>query len=147
MGECKFDEFLLHEYLDGTIAPLEKIILEEHLKSCTLCRKELTELKLLMWELESLDEMDIPPDITLLRTKALGELAPAENQGFGIKEFIHVQRNIFRHAALFLEAVPGIKSGAAAIEKGIKDTPSALYKTFDILFKGRERLLTLRERL
>lgn len=147
MGQCKFDEFLLHEYLDGTIDPLEKIVLEEHLKNCTLCRKELTELKLLMWELESLDEMDIPPEITLLRTKALGELAPAENQNFGIKEFIHVQRNIFRQAASFLEAVPGIKSGAAAIEKGIKDAPSALYKTLDILFKGRKRLLTLRERL
>lgn len=147
MGQCKFDEFLLHEYLDGTIDPLERIILEEHLKHCGSCRRELTELKLLLWEFESLQAVELPSEISLLRNKTLNQLQDAHgNRTFGIKEFTGLQRNILENAGTFLEMVPGIKPGRNILEKGIKKTPSALYRTMDTILKGRKRLLMLRDR-
>ncbi|MBU3154869.1 zf-HC2 domain-containing protein [Clostridium estertheticum] len=38
---CKFDKELLYAFDDKTIQPLEKIFLEEHIKYCTDCQKDL----------------------------------------------------------------------------------------------------------
>ena len=38
---CNMDENFLYAYEDGTIDPLEKIFVEEHLKHCSKCRKQL----------------------------------------------------------------------------------------------------------
>ncbi len=148
MKQCKLDEFLLQEYLDDTIDPLEKIVLEEHLQGCTYCRKELTELKLLMWEFESLPEIELPSEIALLRTKTLNELQDAHGgKNFGLKELADLQRNILQNASAFLDIVPGVKPSMSVLGKGMKKAPSALYKTMNAMLKGRKRLLTLRDRL
>lgn len=42
---CSLDKTLLYSYGDGTIGPLEKIFVEEHLKYCTECNKELKLIK------------------------------------------------------------------------------------------------------
>ncbi|MBB6218844.1 hypothetical protein HNQ80_005019 [Anaerosolibacter carboniphilus] len=148
MKQCKFDEFLLQEYLDGTIDVLEKIILEEHLKSCAYCRRELTELKLLMWEFESLPDIELPSEIPLLRSKTLNQLQDAHGtNSFGIKELVDLQRNVLQNAGSFLEMAPGVKPGMVALKKGVKKAPSVLYRTVDVMLKGRKRLLALRDRL
>jgi predicted anti-sigma-YlaC factor YlaD len=38
---CKLNKDLLYSYADNTIEPLEKIFVEEHLKYCKQCRKDL----------------------------------------------------------------------------------------------------------
>ncbi|MCB2352928.1 zf-HC2 domain-containing protein [Clostridium estertheticum] len=38
---CKFDKELLYTFDDKTIQPLEKIFVEEHIKYCTDCQKDL----------------------------------------------------------------------------------------------------------
>jgi hypothetical protein len=57
---CNFNKTLLHEYIDGELAPLEVQILEEHLKSCSECRKELNQLKILDWDLHHQDAIEVP---------------------------------------------------------------------------------------
>lgn len=42
---CNMDEYYLYAYDDGTIDPLEKIFVEEHLKHCSKCRKQLEIIK------------------------------------------------------------------------------------------------------
>lgn len=42
---CNMDENLLYAYEDGTIDPLEKIFVEEHLKHCGKCRRQLEIIK------------------------------------------------------------------------------------------------------
>lgn len=42
---CNMDEYLLYAYEDGTIDPLEKIFVEEHLKHCSKCRTQLEIIK------------------------------------------------------------------------------------------------------
>ncbi len=50
---CKLDRVLLQDLLEDIIDPVEKLVVEEHLKICKECRKELTELKLLFWDLNN----------------------------------------------------------------------------------------------
>lgn len=38
---CKFDKELLYTFDDNTIEPLEKIFVEEHIKYCSDCQKDL----------------------------------------------------------------------------------------------------------
>jgi predicted anti-sigma-YlaC factor YlaD len=74
--ECNIDKYLLYEYMDKTIDPLERIFLEQHLKTCTGCRKDLTQMKLLLWEMDEIkeSEMEVPSDIYKTREAALSEV-------------------------------------------------------------------------
>ena len=72
---CKLNKELLYNYSDGTIEPLEKIIVEEHLKYCSECREELREIQEFDTCLENFDFEDIEiPD----KLSSLSELI-AEN--------------------------------------------------------------------
>lgn len=42
---CNMDEKFLYDYEDGTIDPLEKIFVEEHIKHCNKCKKQLKIIK------------------------------------------------------------------------------------------------------
>ncbi|GEM_PF-3666841 len=57
--QCQMDRVLLEEYVEGLSDRLEKILVEEHIKKCTCCRNEITELKLLSWELRNLAEQKV----------------------------------------------------------------------------------------
>lgn len=64
---CKFDEMLLYSFVDNTIEPLEKIFVEEHLKYCTHCKKELEEIYLFDEKLEKIDfDIPIPERLSVL---------------------------------------------------------------------------------
>ena len=56
---CKLDKQLLYSLADNTIEPLEKIFVEEHLKYCVECKKELELIKRLDKELNEF-EFEIP---------------------------------------------------------------------------------------
>lgn len=143
---CQFDEFLLHEYLDGTIGPLEKIFLEEHLQQCRACRKELTSLKLVMWELEGLaDEVEVPADLEVLRDGVLDVLmADEQTKPFGLADFLAVQKNIWRQAGSFLDCVPGLKPGAELMGKGLENSRPLLGRALKGLLRGDGKLAVLR---
>ena len=64
---CKFDKQLLYSLADNTIEPLEKIFVEEHLKCCGECKKELQLIKKLDKELDEFDfEILIPERLSSL---------------------------------------------------------------------------------
>lgn len=62
---CKFDVMLLYSYVDGTIDTLEKIFLEEHIKYCEKCNKEINAIKLMDESLSSL-ENNIPERLSII---------------------------------------------------------------------------------
>jgi len=70
---CKFDKDLLQEYIDGLIQPLERILLEEHIKYCKECRQDLNQLKILDWDLKHREEVEIPLELSSLRRATLEE--------------------------------------------------------------------------
>lgn len=56
---CKLDKQLIYSLADNTIEPLERIFVEEHLKYCDECKKELQQIKELDNVLSEL-ELEIP---------------------------------------------------------------------------------------
>ena len=64
---CKLDKQLLYSFIDNTIEPLERIFVEEHLKYCLECKKELELIKNLDKELNEFEfEMPIPERLSTL---------------------------------------------------------------------------------
>lgn len=70
---CGMEERFLHEYIDGSLEPLERIILEEHLGTCADCCRELNRLKIIDWDLQRLysEEIIIPPELSGIRETVL----------------------------------------------------------------------------
>ena len=64
---CKLDKQLIYSLADNTIEPLEKIFVEEHLKYCDECKKELQQIKELDNGLSELEfEISIPEKLSVL---------------------------------------------------------------------------------
>lgn len=64
---CKLDKQLIYSLADNTIEPLERIFVEEHLKYCDECKKELQQIKELDNGLSELEfEIPIPEKLSVL---------------------------------------------------------------------------------
>jgi anti-sigma factor RsiW len=57
---CKMETWLLEDYAEGLLGVAETTLLEAHLAVCEDCRRELSHIKLLFWELESMRREPIP---------------------------------------------------------------------------------------
>lgn len=123
--ECKFDTALLQDYAEGTIDDLEKIFVDEHLKVCRKCKKELTHLKLLFWELEGIndEEIDIPHELESIRENIVDSILADENEGFGIKKLLSIQKNNLETSNMYINYIPG----KDLFQKGVKKSSSILY--------------------
>lgn len=140
--DCKFDKFLLQDLLDGVIDPVEKIFLEEHLKVCKECRKEMTALKLLFWDLDNKDNYDveIPQELDLIKDAVLRRsVGKAQKNIAGM--VIEQQRETLKISSKFLEYVPGVKEGGKLLKEGARATPSVIRKASMHLVKGTKGLL------
>lgn len=134
--ECKVDSYIIQEYLEKTIDPLKKVFFEEHLKKCKKCRIELTHLKLLFFEMESLKETeDIPKDVEYVRNNVLDEIFKDSYEGFKIKEFIKNQKEMVSLSANFTNYLPGKKLVKKGFEKANNCIRSASKKGFKYGFK------------
>lgn len=64
---CNMDENLLYAYEDGTIDPLEKIFVEEHIKYCEKCRKKIRMIKSIDEDLKMCqDDFDFPERLSVI---------------------------------------------------------------------------------
>ena len=139
---CKLDKVLLQDLLEGVIDPLEQVFVEEHLKSCKECRKELSELKLLFWDLNDKSnyditlpaELDVLKDIILERVVGTVSKSPA-------KVVINIQRKNVSALGTFLNHVPGVKKSNRVVKEGLKAAPSAIGKVSKGLVRGTKFLL------
>ncbi len=69
--KCNFDDMLLYEYIDKTLDSEEKLQVGRHLSACPECRKKIAEIKLLYYELDNLEAVDLPEEIDLVRNNVL----------------------------------------------------------------------------
>ncbi len=60
---CEEVELLLQDYLDGYLLPIQQWDLEQHLKACPACRKELILLRKLEERLEDSIPVEVPPGL------------------------------------------------------------------------------------
>lgn len=141
---CNFEKELLQEYLDKTIDPITSIVLEEHLKYCNECKKELTELKLLYWELEKeIVQIEIPEVLNQLRAEFIEQLTdePAKNS------VLRYQRIAFKKSKQFLDFMPGYTKTSKLINKGLEKAPSLVSKGIGNLVRRTIGLKPVRDRV
>lgn len=140
--DCKLDKVLLQDLLEGIIDPVEKLFVEEHLKTCKECRKELTELKLLFWDLNDKANYDIsiPEELDQMKDSILESVAGKGSKST-TKIIFDIQRQNVRASGMFLDYVPGVKASNKLVKEGMKAAPSALRKVSIGLAKGTRFLL------
>jgi len=62
--KCENIKGLLSSYMDGMLNDEEKRMIEEHIRHCVSCSRELKELKYLNNILDSLEELEVPERFT-----------------------------------------------------------------------------------
>jgi hypothetical protein len=132
--KCKIDNDLLQKYLDNDLEKIEKIILDEHIKTCAHCKKELTELKLLMFEINSLIEESInyPKELDYL-TDSIIEQADKDN----ISEGLSISTPM-----IFLKFIPGREFVSNNAKKSFKLLNKVSIATLNYGFKKiRKRII------
>ncbi len=140
--ECRFDPNIIQKYIEGTIDPLEKIFLDEHIKVCRKCRRELTELKLLFWELENIDEnkVEVPFETAEIMESVIDRIMASETSKYGLKDFINNQKKAFEGISAFIDFIPGSREGRNLVKKA----PASLYRLSGKAFKGSLKLIQSR---
>ena len=126
----KIDDILLQDFLEDTMDPLEKIFIESHLKTCKECRRELSELKLMFWELGTKSNYDIeyPKELDTMETDLIDKFLGKGKSSS--RKIIDVQVNNIKISGKFFKYVPGAKQ-----------TPKALKKVSKGLAKGIKKML------
>lgn len=139
---CQFDKTLLQDLLEGIIDPIEKLFVDEHIKYCQECRRELTELKLLFWDLNDVSnyEIELPPELDLLKDSLIERTASKESKRTA-KLIISVQQKKLKATGKFLANLPGAKTSNTLVIHGLKSAPSVIGKVSKGLIKGTKFLL------
>ncbi|MCX7710394.1 MAG: zf-HC2 domain-containing protein [Clostridia bacterium] len=143
---CNFKPDLLQDYLEGIIDPIERIFVEEHLKVCRECRKELSDMKLLFWELEGLKKsrVEVPAEVRKVRESALEKVFNNCETSMNLKRLMELQRKNFSNAGLYLKFIPGVKTGEKYLKNGLKKAPSLALKLSGSALKGGFKLMQMR---
>ncbi len=144
--ECKIDKYLLYEYLDKTIDPLEKIFLEQHLKDCIQCRKDITQMKLVLWEMDEIreSEIEVPPDIYKVREAALSQIFEEGNSKLTVKDVVSLPLEGLKLGGEILNCIPAVKSSNTLIKTGAKYSSKIISSASSKLLSGRIKILKSR---
>ncbi len=127
----KMEQELLQDYLEGTIDPLEKIFVEKHLNICGKCRRELSELKLVFWELDNKNsyEAEYPKELDMMGSGLINRALDGKSKS-STARMLDMQVNNMRMTGNFLKYMPGAKQ-----------TPEILKKASKGLAKGVKKML------
>lgn len=127
----KLESSLLQNYLEETIDPLEKIFVEGHLCTCKECRRELSELKLMFWELDCKGNYHIeyPKELETMGIDLINEFLDDKSKST-TRKVVDMQVNTMKISSKFLEYIPGAKQ-----------TPNMLKKASKGLAKGVRKMM------
>jgi len=127
----KVETSLLQDYLEKTIDPLEKIFIESHLNTCKQCRRELSELKLMFWELDNKGnyETEYPKELDTMGTDLIDTFLGKKLKS-STRKVVDMQVNTLKISQKFLKYMPGAKQ-----------TPKILKKASKGLAKGVRKIL------
>jgi len=117
---CNLDKDLLQKYIDKDIEPLEKILVDNHLATCSQCRKDLNQLKVMEWDLNNIDLPKVPKDLVIVRHAALDkyfEAIDTRETSSGTKNIMNLQYKNLKHIVSFVNYLPGKKTIEASFKK------------------------------
>lgn len=131
---CRMDRVLLEEYVDGMLTKLEKLLVEEHIKTCTSCRKQLTEMKLLFWEIENIahEEIEIPKELVQVGEKLINEFVESKALD-RTKEVLRKQADVASSVFGYLNNMPLTKQVKKSLGKTARKLPGLTLKAYEKL--------------
>lgn len=124
----KMYDFLLQDYLEETIDPLEKIFVESHLNICKECRRELSELKLMFWELGNKGNYDIgyPKELDTMGKQLIDTFLGKKSKS--VKKVVDLQVNTIKMSKRFMEYMPGAKQAPKMFKKASRGLAKGVKK-------------------
>jgi hypothetical protein len=112
---------LLQLYIDDGAEEPAATLLVEHLKSCGPCRRELTRLKALDWDLRSRPAAMVPVELGAMRRTALdacfAEAAAEKVPSFGATDLLSLQAGIWQGSTAFMSCLPGSSALRESVRK------------------------------
>jgi len=126
---CNFDEMLLYEYIDKTLDADEKLIVDRHLSACPECRKKVAEIKLLYFELDNLEEVELPAEINEIRESVVS--SAFENQKISTTEKLKQTKKKLEQTPVVGALVPTrakMSTAAKGLYKGTKKVYQSIPK-------------------
>lgn len=110
---CQTDKNLLQDYIDGEMEDLAKVLLEEHLRSCGECRRELNRLKIMDWDLKHYfagEKITVPRELVSLRRDVTRMCLAQDQKGedFTWKDIYSLQVSTLNNTLKFIHFIPGI---------------------------------------
>ena len=141
---CSLDRVLLEEYVDGMLNEIERLLVEEHIKSCDSCRKQLTEMKLLFWEIESISDRPIafPDELGLLADKLMATVKTKPDTVFKkVSNVFATQKRVTLAALGFSKSLPLARETKTVVKKTLQ-TSSTLFArlTENLKISGKKLL-------
>lgn len=137
---CKMETWLLEDYAEGILGVAETTLLEAHLQVCADCRQELTRIKLLFWELESIrrEAIEVPAVMASMETAILEEWlqnkeswmrhAGAQIRATARRAGMQVGTAV-RQTSDIVSQIPGAQASAELIGKTSRKTAKWIGKT------------------
>ncbi len=117
----KIDSEFLQDFLEGIIDPVDKIFVEGHLSVCKACRRELSELKLMLWELGNRSNFEVafPAELDQLAHSLIDEVLGVEEIST-IRKVVDIQTSNIKLSTKFVEYLPGAKQAPNMLKKASK---------------------------
>lgn len=136
--QCKFDQDLLQQYIDGTIGDLERVFADAHLKVCPRCQNHVKELNFIGECFASLHAPDARLEEELDElVRHTVELVCGESSKISL---LRQQRSVANCVMGFLKYVPGTKTLVAVGKKGLQVAPKALWGVSRGIYVGGTKL-------
>lgn len=122
---CNFDDMLLYEYLDNLLDDNELLKLESHLSACGTCRRKLADIKLMYYELEHLDDLELPEEVEAIKSKIVS--TAFENQKLSAAEKIRRTKKNLEQTPVVGALIPN-KEKAKKVARSLYSGSKKIYK-------------------
>lgn len=140
------NEMDLYEYIDQVLDADDRVRVSNHLSSCSLCRQKIAEIKLMYYELDHLEVIEVPKALEDIRNKIVSSAFEGEkisafkslNQQLKVKQkkisSSFMGRHVIKQGENMTQLSKGIWSGgkkivASKIKKNKSDEKAIKKKT------------------
>ena len=99
----------LQAFLDGELEPVQKDAVRRHLARCPACRQELSRLRLLWFDLEQDEVIEVPLELPFIRQQAIAltRAARQETEGTSGGSLWEAQKLAWQPALAGVAQIPG----------------------------------------
>ena len=123
---CNFDDMLIYEYIDKRLDTEEKLLVDRHLSACSECRKKIAEIKLLYYELDNLQAVELPNEAIAVREAVV--MNAFENQKISTTEKLKQTKKKLEQTPIVGALIP-TREKMSTVAKGFYKGTKKVYQS------------------